>query len=62
MTKAIKPTIILSVDSDLSDLPQREINILLERWQRERALGVPAQKRLQQLLAVLKSERLRHDA
>jgi hypothetical protein len=47
---------------DLSKLPQREINLILEQWQRERALGVPAQKRLQALLGVLKGERLGRDA
>jgi hypothetical protein len=47
-----------SLDKDLSKLPQREINLILEQWQRERRLGIPAQKRLQALLGVLKSERL----
>jgi hypothetical protein len=58
-TKAkAKPNIILSLDSDLSELPQREINEILQQWQRERVLGIPARERLQQLLAVLKGERL----
>jgi hypothetical protein len=48
-------------EGDLSHLPQREINLILEQWQRERRLGVPAQKRLQALLDVLKGERLDGD-
>ena len=48
-------------EGDLSHLPQREINLILEQWQRERRLGVPAQKRLQALLDVLKGERLEGD-
>lgn len=43
---------------DFSKLPQREINLILEQWQRERRLGIPAQKRLQVLLGVLKGERM----
>jgi hypothetical protein len=53
-----RPTIILSLDRGLSELPQSEINAILSEWQRERVLGIPAQKRLQQLLGVLKGERL----
>jgi hypothetical protein len=45
-------------DNDLSKLPQREINLILDQWQRERVLGIPAQNRLRQLLGVLKGERL----
>jgi hypothetical protein len=48
-------------DNDLSNLPQREINLILEQWQRERVLGIPAQKRLQVLLGILKGERLEGD-
>jgi hypothetical protein len=44
--------------SDLSDLPQREINLILQEWQRERVLGVPAQTRLHALFGILKGERL----
>jgi hypothetical protein len=47
-------------DNDLSNLPQREINLILEQWQRERVLGIPAQKRLQ-VLGILKGERLEGD-
>jgi hypothetical protein len=49
------------LDNDLSRLPQREINLILQEWQRERVLGIPAQKRLQALLGVLKGERLGGD-
>jgi hypothetical protein len=53
-----KPTVILSLDNDLSQLPQRDIDKILQEWQRERVLGIPAQKRLRALLGVLKGERL----
>ena len=49
-------------DGDFSRLPQREINEILAEWSRQRALGVPAQQRLQALLTVLKSERLGGEA
>jgi hypothetical protein len=45
-------------DHDFSKLPQCEINLILQQWQHERRLGMPAQKRLQALLSVLKGERL----
>jgi hypothetical protein len=32
--------------------------LILQQWQRERVLGIPAQKRLQALLSILKGERL----
>jgi hypothetical protein len=48
-------------NSDLSQLPQREINLILQEWSRLRVLGIPAQKRLQALLGVLKGERLEGD-
>jgi hypothetical protein len=49
-------------DRNLSQLPQREINLILQQWQHERRLGIPAQKRLQALLGVLKGERLGGEA
>ena len=55
------PSLSTSKNDDLSKLPQREINLILEQWQRERRLGIPAQKRLQALLGILKGERLGGD-
>ena len=52
---------IPSLDKDLSQLPQREINLILQEWQRERVLGIPGRQRLQALLGVLKSERFGRD-